>query len=62
VKFIEVLTELHGRFHLLISVYFSGLPVSTTLGELGASAVIYGGMDEKGIAFEGVEKSCKIIY
>ena len=31
-----------------------GLPVNTTLREPGASAVIYGGMDAKGVAFEGV--------
>ena len=40
--------ELHARAIL-------GLPVSTLLREPGASAVIYGGMDEKGIAFEGVD-------
>ena len=32
-----------------------GLPVSTALKSPGASAVIYGGMDAKGIAFEGVD-------
>jgi phosphoribosylglycinamide formyltransferase 2 len=31
-----------------------GLPVSTELRSAGASAVIYGGMDWKGIAFDGV--------
>ena len=45
--------ELHARAIL-------GLPVSTALREAGASAVIYGGMDEKGIAFEGVEKALAI--
>ena len=45
--------ELHARAIL-------GLPVSTTLREPGASAVIYGGMDEKGIAFEGIEKALAI--
>lgn len=45
--------ELHARAIL-------GLPVSTALREPGASAVIYGGMDEKGIAFEGVEKALAI--
>jgi len=40
--------ELHARAIL-------GLPVSTALREAGASAVIYGGKDEKGIAFEGIE-------
>jgi phosphoribosylglycinamide formyltransferase 2 len=31
-----------------------GLPVDTALRETGASAVIYGGLEAKGIAFEGV--------
>ncbi len=34
-----------------------GLPVDASLREPGASAVIYGGMEEKGIAFEGVEEA-----
>lgn len=32
-----------------------GLPVSTALKSPGASAVIYGGMEAKGIAFDGVD-------
>jgi phosphoribosylglycinamide formyltransferase 2 len=39
--------ELHARAIL-------GLPVDTSLRAPGASAVIYGGLDEAGIAFEGV--------
>jgi phosphoribosylglycinamide formyltransferase 2 len=39
--------ELHARAIL-------GLPVDVSLREPGASAVIYGGMDATGIAFEGV--------
>jgi phosphoribosylglycinamide formyltransferase 2 len=39
--------ELHARAIL-------GLPVDTTLKGPGASAVIYGGVDAKGIVFEGV--------
>jgi len=39
--------ELHARAIL-------GLPVDVSLREAGASAVIYGGIEEKGIAFEGV--------
>lgn len=39
--------ELHARAIL-------GLPVDTALREAGASAVIYGGMEAGGIAFEGV--------
>jgi phosphoribosylglycinamide formyltransferase 2 len=34
-----------------------GLPVDASLREPGASAVIYGGLEEKGIAFEGVEEA-----
>ena len=45
--------ELHARAIL-------GLPVSTVLCEPGASAVIYGQMNEKGIAFDGIEKALAI--
>ena len=45
--------ELHARAIL-------GLPVDTALREPGASAVIYGGMEEKGIAFEGVEQALAV--
>lgn len=45
--------ELHARAIL-------GLPVSTVLRESGASAVIYGAMDEKGITFEGIDKALSI--
>ena len=34
-----------------------GLPVDTSLRAPGASAVIYGGLEAKGIAFEGVEQA-----
>jgi phosphoribosylglycinamide formyltransferase 2 len=37
-----------------------GLPVSTALKSPGASAVIYGGMDAKGIAFDGVAEALAI--
>jgi phosphoribosylglycinamide formyltransferase 2 len=45
--------ELHARAIL-------GLPVDVGLREPGASAVIYGGMDEKGIAFEGVAQALMV--
>ena len=45
--------ELHARAIL-------GLPVDTTLRAPGASAVIYGQMDEKGIAFKGVEEALRV--
>ena len=37
-----------------------GLPVSTELLSPGASAVIYGGMDEQGIAFEGLDQALAV--
>ncbi len=37
-----------------------GLPVSTALKSPGASAVVYGGMDAKGIAFEGLEEALSV--
>jgi len=45
--------ELHARAIL-------GLPVDTALRRPGASAVIYGGMEEKGIAFEGVAHALQV--
>ena len=45
--------ELHARAIL-------GLPVDTTLRNPGASAVIYGGMDAKGIGFVGVDEALRI--
>jgi phosphoribosylglycinamide formyltransferase 2 len=45
--------ELHARAIL-------GLPVSTELRSAGASAVIYGGLDATGIAFEGVDEALRI--
>ena len=45
--------ELHARAIL-------GLPVDTALVSPGASAVIYGGLDEAGIAFEGVRDALSL--
>ncbi len=45
--------ELHARAIL-------GLPVSTVLRNAGASAVIYGGMEKAGIAFEGVAEAMSV--
>ncbi len=45
--------ELHARAILR-------LPVSTALRNPGASAVIYGGMEATGIAFEGVEEALAV--
>ena len=45
--------ELHARAIL-------GLPVSTALKSPGASAVIYGGVDARGMAFDDVEKALQL--
>jgi phosphoribosylglycinamide formyltransferase 2 len=45
--------ELHARAIL-------GLPVDTSLRRTGASAVIYGGLEARGIAFEGAEKALQV--
>ncbi len=45
--------ELHARAIL-------GLPVSTELRNPGASAVIYGQLEEKGIAFENVDAAMRV--
>ena len=45
--------ELHARAIL-------GLPVDASLREPGASAVIYGGMDADGIAFDGVAEALRV--
>ena len=45
--------ELHARAIL-------GLPVDTTLRNTGASAVIYGGMDDKCIEFSGLEQALAV--
>jgi phosphoribosylglycinamide formyltransferase 2 len=45
--------ELHARAVL-------GLPVDTSLRRPGASAVIYGGIEQKGIVFEGVAEALQV--
>jgi phosphoribosylglycinamide formyltransferase 2 len=45
--------ELHARAIL-------GLPVDTTLKSPGASAVIYGGVEAKGIVFDGVADAMRV--
>ena len=45
--------ELHARAIL-------GLPVDTALKSPGASAVIYGGVDAKGIVFDGVAEALRV--
>jgi len=45
--------ELHARAIL-------GLPVNTALKSPGASAVIYGGVDAKGLVFDGVDAALRV--
>ena len=45
--------ELHARAIL-------GLPVDTTLRNPGASAVIYGGVDAKGVGFLGIDEALRV--
>ncbi len=45
--------ELHARAIL-------GLPVSTALKSPGASAVVYGGVEATGIAFDGVDEALRV--
>jgi phosphoribosylglycinamide formyltransferase 2 len=45
--------ELHARAIL-------GLPVNTALRSPGASAVIYGGVEAKGIVFDGVDEALRV--
>ena len=45
--------ELHARAIL-------GLPVDTSLRNPGASAVIYGGVEAKGIVFDGVDEALRV--
>jgi phosphoribosylglycinamide formyltransferase 2 len=45
--------ELHARAIL-------GLPVSTALKSPGASAVIYGGVEATGIAYDGVDEALRV--
>lgn len=45
--------ELHARAIL-------GLPVDAGLSHIGASAVIYGGMEEEGIAFDGLAEALQV--
>ena len=45
--------ELHARAIL-------GLPVDTAMKSPGASAVIYGGVDAKGVVYEGIEEALSV--
>ena len=56
---VTMITQLQNEFELHARAIL-GLPVSTALRETGASAVIYGGMDEKGICFDHIDQALAI--
>lgn len=56
---VTMITQIQSEFELHARAIL-GLPVSVAMRSPGASAVIYGGMDEKGIAFEGVDEALRI--
>ncbi len=56
---VTMVTQVQSEFELHARAIL-GLPVSTELRSPGASAVIYGGLEEKGIAFEGVDEALRV--
>lgn len=56
---VTLVTQYQSEFELHAKAIL-GLPVDVSLASSGASSVIYGGMDEKGIGFSGVEKALSI--
>jgi phosphoribosylglycinamide formyltransferase 2 len=56
---VTMATQLQSEFELHAKAVL-GLPVNTALRTPGASAVIYGQLDEQGIAFEGVAEALRV--
>jgi len=56
---VTLATQVQSEFALHARAIL-GLPVDASLREPGASAVIYGGMDATGIAFEGVAEALSV--
>jgi phosphoribosylglycinamide formyltransferase 2 len=56
---VTMITQMQNEFELHARAIL-GLPVNTTLRNPGASAVIYGGMDEQGIAFDHVDRALEV--
>jgi phosphoribosylglycinamide formyltransferase 2 len=56
---VTMATQVQSEFELHAKAVL-GLPVNTALRAPGASAVIYGGMAAKGIAFEGVADALQV--
>jgi phosphoribosylglycinamide formyltransferase 2 len=56
---VTLATQVQSEFALHARAIL-GLPVDTALREPGASAVIYGGLDARGVAFEGVAEALSV--
>ncbi|HKQ19385.1 MAG TPA: formate-dependent phosphoribosylglycinamide formyltransferase [Candidatus Eisenbacteria bacterium] len=56
---VTMITQVQSEFELHARAIL-GLPVNVELRSPGASAVIYGGMDAKGIGFEGVDEALRV--
>jgi len=56
---VTLATQVQSEFALHARAIL-GLPVDVSLRETGASAVIYGGMQARGIAFEGVAEALAV--
>jgi phosphoribosylglycinamide formyltransferase 2 len=56
---VTMVTQVQSEFELHARAIL-GLPVSTDLRSPGASAVIYGGLEEKGIAFDGIDEALRV--
>jgi phosphoribosylglycinamide formyltransferase 2 len=56
---VTMITQVQSEFELHARAIL-GLPVNVELRTPGASAVIYGGMDAKGISFDGVDEALRV--
>ena len=56
---VTMITQVQNEFELHARAIL-GLPVNTDLRTPGASAVIYGELEAKGIAFEGVDEAMRV--
>jgi len=56
---VTMITQVQSEFELHARAIL-GLPVNVDLRSPGASAVIYGGMDAKGIRFDGVDEALRV--
>ena len=56
---VTIITQVQSEFEIHARAIL-GLPVSVKMRNPGASAVIYGGVDAKGIAFEGIDEALRV--